>query len=235
MVSGRGPSSSVDGARLDRDFADGQVRRALDDLDRRHLVAELAGLHAPRCAFRCESQRELVLRLARRPSTAAPPSRRSGPCRRRCRRSRRVGEDVRVEAMACCRIIGTMLMHSVPAAIITSASPTRMRSAAICSADRPEAQKRLTVMPPTRLRQAGQQRARCARCSGPARLRESRSRRSRPRSRAGSSAGTCASATCIAATSRSSGRVLRKKPRCERADRRARGGDDVGVLELFCS
>ena len=45
-------------------------------------------------------------------------------------------------------IIGTMLMLSTPAAIITSASPTRMRSAAICTADRPEAQKRLTVMPP---------------------------------------------------------------------------------------
>ena len=48
-------------------------------------------------------------------------------------------------------IIGTMLMLSAPAAIITSASPTRMRSAAICTADRPEAQKRLTVMPPTLL------------------------------------------------------------------------------------
>ena len=47
--------------------------------------------------------------------------------------------------------IGTMLMLSAPAAIITSASPTRMRSAAICTALRPEAQKRLTVMPPTEL------------------------------------------------------------------------------------
>jgi hypothetical protein len=46
-------------------------------------------------------------------------------------------------------IMGTMLMLSTPAAIITSASPTRMRSAAICTAERPEAQKRLTVMPPT--------------------------------------------------------------------------------------
>ena len=45
--------------------------------------------------------------------------------------------------------IGTMLMLSVPAAIMMSASPTRMRSAAICTADSPEAQKRLTVMPPT--------------------------------------------------------------------------------------
>ena len=45
--------------------------------------------------------------------------------------------------------IGTMLMLSVPAAIMMSASPTRIRSAAICTADSPEAQKRLTVMPPT--------------------------------------------------------------------------------------
>ncbi|MNE84507.1 hypothetical protein D3C80_1814220 [compost metagenome] len=46
-------------------------------------------------------------------------------------------------------IIGTMLIDSTPAAIITSDSPTRMRSAAIATALTPEAQKRLTVMPPT--------------------------------------------------------------------------------------
>ena len=47
--------------------------------------------------------------------------------------------------------MGTMLMLSTPAATITSDSPTRMRSAAMATADRPEAQKRLTVMPPTLL------------------------------------------------------------------------------------
>ena len=44
-----------------------------------------------------------------------------------------------------------MLMLSAPAAIITSASPTRMRSAAIWIALKPDAQKRLTVTPPTLL------------------------------------------------------------------------------------
>ena len=48
-------------------------------------------------------------------------------------------------------IIGTMLIDSTPAAIITSDSPTRMRSAAMATAVRPEAQKRLTVTPPTEL------------------------------------------------------------------------------------
>ena len=48
-------------------------------------------------------------------------------------------------------LIGIALMLSAPPAIITSASPTRMRSAAICTAVRPEAQKRLTVTPPTLL------------------------------------------------------------------------------------
>ncbi len=46
-------------------------------------------------------------------------------------------------------IIGTMLIDSAPAAIITSASPTRIRSAAIASAVSPDAQNRLTVTPPT--------------------------------------------------------------------------------------
>ena len=41
------------------------------------------------------------------------------------------------------------LMLSVPAAIITSASPSRMRLAASATACRPEAQKRLMVMPGT--------------------------------------------------------------------------------------
>jgi len=46
-------------------------------------------------------------------------------------------------------MVGTRLMDSVPQASITSASPTRMRSAAMAMAVRPDAQKRLTVTPPT--------------------------------------------------------------------------------------
>ena len=45
--------------------------------------------------------------------------------------------------------IGIMLMLSVPAAIMTSASPVRMRSAAIDTAFRPDEQNRLIVMPAT--------------------------------------------------------------------------------------
>ena len=70
-------------------------------------------------------------------------------------------------------------------------------------------------------------------CSCPARPRGWRSRRWRPRWPSGPALGTCASALRTAATSRSSGRVLRKKPRLRPADGRARGGNDVGVLNLF--
>src|SRR5690606_17251855 len=109
-------------------------------------------------------------------------------------------------------IIGTMLIDSVPPAIITSASPTRMRSAAMASAVSPEAQKRFTVTPATV-------------CGSPA---SSTDRRAtfRPCSASGmaqpmiassiswgSSAGACPSAARIAATRRSSGRVLRNTPR----------------------
>ena len=101
-----------------------------------------------------------------------------------------------------------MLMLSTPAAIMTSASPTRMRSAAICTADRPEAQKRLTVIPPTVL-------------GSPPGWRHARHVQTLLRlgNRAadddildafGSSVGTCGMAAREAATSRSSGRVLRK-------------------------
>ena len=129
-------------------------------------------------------------------------------------------------------IIGTMLMLSVPAAIITSASPTRMRSAAICTADRPEAQKRLTVMPPTLL----------GRPASTAPMRAT----FRP---------CCASG--IAQPQITSSMALRVEPRHLRQrgaqrggqqvvrpgvaevaavrapDGRARGGDDVGFLDLF--
>ena len=50
-----------------------------------------------------------------------------------------------------------MLMLSVPAAIITSASPRRMRSAASATACTPEEQKRLMVMPETVFGKARQQ------------------------------------------------------------------------------
>ena len=112
-------------------------------------------------------------------------------------------------------IIGTMLMLSVPAAIITSASPTRMRSAAICTADRPEAQKRLTVIPPTLLgspASTAPMRATFKPCcaSGIAQPQITSS------IACGSSPGTWASAERNTVASNSSGRVLRKNPRCER-------------------
>ena len=48
-------------------------------------------------------------------------------------------------------------MLSVPAAIMMSASPVRMRSAAIETAFRPDEQKRLTVMPATVFGNPGEQ------------------------------------------------------------------------------
>jgi hypothetical protein len=106
-------------------------------------------------------------------------------------------------------IMGTMLMLSTPAAIITSASPTRMRSAAICTADRPEAQKRLTVMPPTvfgRPARMAPMRATfrpcCASGIAQPQITSSMAFGSRP--------GAWASAERRTAASRSSGRVLRK-------------------------
>ena len=112
-------------------------------------------------------------------------------------------------------IIGTMLMLSVPAAIITSASPTRIRSAAICTADRPEAQKRLTVMPPTLLGRPASTapiRATFSPCcaSGIAQPQTTSS------IACGSRPGTWARAERSTVASSSSGRVLRKNPRCER-------------------
>jgi hypothetical protein len=105
--------------------------------------------------------------------------------------------------------IGTMLIDSAPPAIITSASPTRMRSAAICTAVRPPAQKRLMVTPPTV-------------CGSPASTIATRamfmpcsaSGNEQPTTASsiafGSSDGTCLSAERTAATSRSSGRVFLK-------------------------
>ena len=103
-------------------------------------------------------------------------------------------------------------MLSAPPAIITSASPTRMRSAAICTAVRPEAQKRLTVTPPTvcgRPDSSAATRAMFRPCwpSGIAQPMMASS------IAFGSSDGTCLSACWMVAISRSSERVLRNTPR----------------------
>ncbi len=109
-------------------------------------------------------------------------------------------------------IIGSMLIDSQPPAIITSDSPTRMRSAAMASAVTPEAQKRLTVTPPTvfgRPASSAPMRATFSPCSpsGIAQptIASSISDVSRP--------GTCATADLIACTSSSSGRVFLNTPR----------------------
>ncbi len=105
--------------------------------------------------------------------------------------------------------IGTRLIDSAPPAISTSASPTRMRSAAIWIAVRPEAQKRLTVTPPTgfgKPHSATAMRAMFMPCSP--------SGNEQPTIAssiaAGSRPGTCFIALLIAAISRSSGRVFLK-------------------------
>src|SRR3989344_6098954 len=104
--------------------------------------------------------------------------------------------------------VGTRLMDSAPPAISTSASPTRMRSAAICSEVMPDAQKRFTVTPPTGWSNARPtaMRAMFMPCSP--------SGKEQPMMASsialGSSVGTCSMALLIAATSRSSGRVFLK-------------------------
>jgi hypothetical protein len=105
--------------------------------------------------------------------------------------------------------IGTRLIDSAPPAISTSASPTRIRSAAICTAVSPDAQKRLTVTPPTgfgKPHSATAMRAMFMPCSP--------SGNEQPTIAssiaAGSSVGACCIALLIAATRRSSGRMLRK-------------------------
>ena len=108
--------------------------------------------------------------------------------------------------------IGTRLIDSAPPAISTSASPTRMRSAAIWMAVRPDAQKRLTVTPPTgfgKPQSATAMRAMFMPCSPSGNEQPTMASSIAP----GSSDGTCFIALRIAATRRSSGRVLRKKPR----------------------
>jgi len=109
-------------------------------------------------------------------------------------------------------IIGTMLMLSTPAAIITSASPNRIRSAASATACRPEEQKRFTVMPGTPFgspASSSAMRATFMPCSA--------SGIAQPAitspTAAGSSDGACASTLLSTCTSKSSGRVLRNIPR----------------------
>ena len=108
--------------------------------------------------------------------------------------------------------IGTMDMDSTPPAIMTSASPTRMRSAAMDTAVMPAAQKRLTVAPATVLGRPDSSAAILATfmpcsASGIAQPMMASSMA------AGSSEGTCDSALLITATSRSSGRVFLNTPR----------------------
>ena len=104
--------------------------------------------------------------------------------------------------------MGTMLMDSAPPAISTSASPTRMRSAAIWMAVMPEAQKRFTVTPPMGWSNARPtaMRAMFMPCSP--------SGKEQPMMASsmalGSSVGTWAMAARMLATSRSSGRVFLK-------------------------
>jgi hypothetical protein len=104
--------------------------------------------------------------------------------------------------------IGTRLIDSAPPAISTSASPTRMRSAAIWIAVTPEAQKRFTVTPATGCPKASwtAMRAMFMPCSP--------SGNEQPMIASSmafeSSDGTCVIALRMAATSRSSGRVFLK-------------------------
>ena len=108
--------------------------------------------------------------------------------------------------------IGIMLMLSVPAAIMISASPVRMRSAAIDTAFKPDEQKRFTVMPATLLGRPARRipiRATFMPCSysGIAQPTITSS------IRVGSIWGTCASTCLITCASSESGRVWRKAPR----------------------
>ena len=95
---------------------------------------------------------------------------------------------------------------------MTSASPTRMRSAAMAIALRPDEQKRLMVTPPTVLGKPPKRRPirailRPCCASGIAQPMMASS------IVAGSSVGTCLSACCNALPNRSSGLVFFKDPR----------------------
>jgi hypothetical protein len=128
-------------------------------------------------------------------------------------------------------MVGIMLIVSVPAAIITSASPRRMRSAASATACTPEEQKRLMVMPGTLLRQPGQQQADAGDVHALLGFRHGaadddvadqlRVEAGRARHDVADDVGQ----HVVGA------HVLQRA--ADLADRGARGGDDVGVLYLF--
>ncbi len=104
-------------------------------------------------------------------------------------------------------ICGMALMDSVPAAMTASASPRRMRAAASATAWRPEAQKRLMVMPGTLWGSPASRspmRATFMPCSASGMAQPTIT----SATRAGSSVGTWASSARSAWASRSSGRVL---------------------------
>ena len=128
-----------------------------------------------------------------------------------------------------------MLIDSAPPAIITSASPTRMRSAAICDRRQARAQKRLTVTPPTAVRQAGQHARRCARRSCPARASGIAQPMMASSIAFGSSPGTCATRRLDRVRQQVVGPRVAEVAARRLADRRAGRGDDVGVLDLLCS
>ena len=105
-----------------------------------------------------------------------------------------------------------MLMLSVPQASIRSASPRRMRSAAIATACEPDEQKRLTVTPGTLSGSPASSspiRATFMPCSASGIAQPTIT----SAMRCGSMPGALASAARITCASRSSGRVLRNMPR----------------------
>ena len=109
-------------------------------------------------------------------------------------------------------IIGTIDIDSVPAAIITSSSPVRMRSAASATACTPEEQKRLMVIAGTLSGSPARStpmRATFIPC-GPSGI--AQPTMTSPIS-CGSRPGTCASAPLSTWASMSSGRTLRNMPR----------------------
>ncbi len=125
-----------------------------------------------------------------------------------------------------------MLMLSVPAAITMSASPVRIRSAAIDTAFNPDEQKRLTVAPGTlagRPASSRPMRATFIPCSysGIAQPTITSS------TRAASIAGTCASTRLSTWASSVSGRVVRYDAARRLADRRPGRGNDISVLHLI--
>ena len=132
-----------------------QVRKLFQDIDRSSSRRQTSRLSVPRLpSDATRTQTHPAFRAS--PSIAPPPSPPSGPCHTQCRRSR--------PSRRCARLndgvlppIGTMLIDSVPPAIITSASPTRMRSAAIATALQSGRAEAIDRHAAGRVRQPGQQ------------------------------------------------------------------------------